>query len=208
MDRLLEELMLASFSFVKHVGGMFTTPYATYRRLVDKGRRSETVFLGLCCVIYFSISSIVKTQAFRPLLLTRQFLLLAGGAFTGYIFVVAALYLLAKAMGGKGVWGKVALAWAYSLIPTIIWFLSTSVLYVLLPPPRTQAPLGILFSLVYLLFSAVLFFWKAEMYYLTLRFGMRLTLPKIIVVTGIFIPLVCIYSIMMYRMGIFRVPFI
>lgn len=190
------------------MGGMFTTPYATYRHLVDKGRRSETVLLGVCCVIYFSISSIVKTQAFRPLLLTRQFLLLSGGAFVGYVFVVGTLYLLAKAVGGKGTWGKVALAWAYSLIPTIIWFLSTSVLYVFLPPPRTEAPLGILFSLLYLLFSAVLFFWKAEMYYLTLRFGMRLTLSRIFMVTSIFIPLVCVYSVIMYRLGIFRVPFI
>jgi hypothetical protein len=208
MNSLFEELTLGSFSFVKHVGGTILTPYATYRRLIEKGRRSETLFLGFCCVIYFSVSSLVKTQAFRPLLLTEAFIELALGAFVGYLFVVGLLYGLGRLAGGIGAWGKVALAWSYSLIPTLIWFLATSLLYLFLPPPRTQAPLGVLFSLIYLLFSAVLFFWKAELYYLTLRFGMRLTLKQILYVTGVFVPVLCMYSVVMYQLGIFRVPFI
>jgi hypothetical protein len=66
----------------------------------------------------------------------------------------------------------------------------------------------VLYSLVYLLFSAVLFFWKAELYYLTLRFGMRLALKQILYVTVVFVPILCIYSVGMYHFGIFRIPFI
>lgn len=84
----------------------------------------------------------------------------------------------------------------------------TSFLYVLLPPPRTESVLGIGFSFLYLTMSAILFFWKIELYYLTLRFGLKLDLFRIIAVTSVILPILIGYSFIMYRLGILRVPFL
>jgi len=65
-----------------------------------------------------------------------------------------------------------------------------------------------LFSAIFLVFSTVLFFWKVMLTYLTLRFGMRLDLGRIIVVFGVVGGIMLFYSIGMYKLGIFKIPFI
>lgn len=111
-------------------------------------------------------------------------------------------------VGGTGKLRGLALLWGYSLIPTVIWFFVTSLLYIVLPPPRTSSVQGVLFSIFFLVFSITLFFWKATITYLTLRFGLRLDLSRILVVLVVTIPLLVLYSIGMFRLGIFRIPFI
>jgi len=43
---------------------------------------------------------------------------------------------------------------------------------------------------------------------LTLRFGLRLSLGKIIIVLALTVPVLGLYSYGMYRLGIFKIPFI
>jgi hypothetical protein len=206
---LLSSISLAWVAFSRHLLGLAAKPYTTMRVVVEKGEWGELGIVGFLCLVYFSLSSLVKTQAMHPLLLTKQFIKLSLGGILGYLLIIGVLSLVAAFSKPKNFNYKgVAVAWGYSLIPTGIWFLLTSFLYVVLPPPRTQAFSGVLFSLVYLTMSAVLFFWKAELYYLVLRFGLRLDLVKIVVVTSITLPIVGIYSVIMLYCGIFRVPFI
>ncbi|MBP9814570.1 hypothetical protein KBC80_05300 [Candidatus Woesebacteria bacterium] len=207
MDRT-HTLLGSGIAFGRNIIGITTRPYETYRRIVDHGSLWELVYIGLVLAVYFALASLVKTAAFRPFLLTQQFVLLYSAALLGFLVTVLALWLIGTIVGGVGKSTSLALGWAYTLIPTVTWFLATSLLYVVLPPPRTTSVLGISFSIVFLLFSAMLFWWKLTLAYLTLRFGMRLDLGKIIIVAALSLIIVGLYSRFMYTLGIFTVPFI
>jgi hypothetical protein len=204
----LDTAVIACIVFGKTCVGLVTKPYETYRRIVNHGKLYELVPLGIFFFGYLFIASLVKTAAFRPYLLTKQFIVLGAAAGFTYIVVVGLLWGISKFVQGQGTIKQLFLGWGYTLVPTIGWFLMTSLLYVLLPPPRTTRPLGFLFSAVYLVISSAFFFWKLMLSYLTLRFGMRLDLKRIIIVVLCVAPCLIFYSIGMYRLGIFRIPFI
>lgn len=201
-------LLTGGIMFVQTFIGIVFRPYETYRRLVARRSLWELVYLAGILAGYFALASVVKTSAFRPFLLTRQFVVLAAGAAATYLGVIGILWVTGKKLGGKGTLAGIAVAWGYTLIPTLVWFFTTSLLYVFLPPPRTASAPGVIFSIVYLIFSATLFWWKLILAYLTLRFGLRLDLQRIFVIVLVAIPIVSVYSVLMYRLGIFRVPFL
>ena len=202
------QLIVGGVNFGQNVVGIVTRPYETYRRIVERGSLWELGFIGSFLAGYFAIASMVKTAAFRPYLLTREFVVLGAAVGVTYLGMVGVIWVIGKRLGGVGTLRGVAVAWGYTLVPTLVWFLTTSLLYLLLPPPRTTSFGGVLFSGLYLVFSATLFFWKLTLAHLTLRFGLKLDLPKILIVAAILVPLVGLYSIGMYRMGIFRIPFL
>lgn len=205
---ILEVVVVNGIAFSRNFIGIITRPYETYRRIVADGSWGELIYLALPLFIYFAFVSLVKTAAFRPFLLTKQFVVLSAATIVTFIVVVVALWLAARLVGGRGHIRGVTLAWGYTLIPTLLWFWATSILYILVPPPRTSRPLGITFSLLYLVFSATLFWWKMILAYLTLRFGMRLDLVRILLVAVILLPFIGVYSWLMYQWGIFKVPFL
>ncbi len=183
-------------------------PYESVRRIVDRGTYGELLYVAILLAVYFSLASLVKITTFRPFLLTREFLVLAVGAVTTYLFAVGVFWVAGKLVGSRGTLRGLALGWGYSLVPTFLWFLGTSLLYVLVPPPRTTSPQGIIFSILFLVFSVTIFFWKMTLAYLSLRFGLKLQLGKILIVCAVALPLFALYSVGMYRWGIFRVPFL
>lgn len=200
--------LVGCIGFGRSCIGLLTRPYETYRRIVNHGSLWELVPLAVLLSLYFAVASLVKTAAFRPYLLTKEFVLLAAAGLLTYGLTVLLLWGVSKMLKGKGNLYPFALAWGYTLIPTLVWFLGTSLLYVLFPPPRTGRPLGVLFSSLFLIFSSALFFWKVMLSYLTLRFGMRLDLVRIITAFGLVGGIMVFYSVGMYRLGIFRIPFI
>jgi hypothetical protein len=203
-----EALISGLISWSQNMVGIVFRPYETYRRIIRQGTVWELPFLAVLLAVYFATASLVKTAAFRPFLLTRQFILLGSATGLTYILTVTLFYQLAKKVGGQGTFGQVAMGWAYTLIPTLMWFLVTSLLYVIIPPPRTTSMAGITYSVLFLVFSTVLLFWKMMLGYLVLRFGMRLNLSKILIVLVIGLPILAFYSVAMYKLGIFRIPFI
>ena len=200
--------IVALVAFGRNVIGLVTRPYETCRRIVDRGGFAELSYVAILLAIYFAFASLVKVSAFRPFLLTRQFIVLAAATGTTYILAVALFWTAGKLVGAEGKFKGLAVSWGYSLLATLTWFLATSFLYVILPPPRTTSTAGVLFSILFLIFSATLFFWKATIAYLTLRFGLRLNLGKILIVLTLTLPILGLYSVGMYRLGIFRIPFI
>lgn len=201
-------LLVGGVSFSRNFIGILTRPYETYRRIVDRGTVWEIVYITTFLGIYFALSSLVKTASFRPFLLTKQFLILALGAGVGSAITVLTFWCMGFILRGEGKLGKLALAWAYTLLPTGFWFFVTSLLYVILPPPRTTSVAGVTFSILFLVFSATLFWWKITLVYLTLRFGMKLDLPKILAVVILSAPILGSWSYTMYALGIFKVPFL
>lgn len=205
----METVLIIAFSaFVKNVIGLVTRPYETCRRIADHGEAAELLYVAILLTIYFAFASLVKVSAFRPFLLTRQFIVLAAATGTTYMFAVSLFWIAGKLVGAHGKFRSFAVSWGYSLLATLTWFWATSLLYVILPPPRTTSTAGVAFSILFLVFSSTLLFWKATIAYLTLRFGLRLDLGKILLVCLFTFPFLGLYSVGMYRLGIFRIPFI
>lgn len=201
-------MVVAFYKVARTVVGLVLKPYETYRAIVNHGSLWELIPLSLLIFSYLIIASAVKTAAFRPYMLTKQFVVLAVAVGITYGLVVGLLWIVGRMVGGRGNVRGIVLGWAYTLVPTVCWFLVTSILYMVIPPPRTEAPLGILFSLLFLLFSSVLFFWKLVLSYLTLRFSLKIDLFRIVIICAISIPIIGIYSLGMYQLGIFKIPFI
>ncbi len=205
---VIDALLVSGLTFFRNFVGIVVHPYEAMRRIAERGKIGELLFVGLLLALYFAISSLVRVSAFRPFLLTRQFMVLFNATLVGYILSVLALWFGGKLVGSSGTLSRLAIAWGYTLVPTVFWFLATSLLYVVLPPPRTTSPQGIALSVLFLLFSSVLLFWKGMLSYLAIRFSLRLALPKILVVLCVALPAWTAYTVAMYRLGVFRVPFL
>ncbi len=198
----------SGIGFVKHTAGLVTKPYETYRNIVLKEDIREIIYIGCVVGLYFALASLIRTAAFRPFLLTKQFIVLAGGAFAGYMLASGMLWVSGRILGARTSLKTVMTAWGYSLLPTVAWFMMTSVLYIVLPPPRTTHIAGIVFSAVYLTISVSILFWKVICAYLAVRFSMKFDLVRICTVYAITLPVLVLYSFVMYRLGIFRIPFL
>lgn len=185
---MLDQLIISGIAFCRNISGLVVRPYETYRRIIDKGSVWELVFIAM----------LVMVSAFR-------FVVAAGAT---YVLVVVLMWIVGRRVGGRGMLKSVALGWGYTMLPTVFWFFMTSLLYIVLPPPRTTSAAGIAFSVLFLVVSATLFFWKLTLGYLTLRFGLKLDLARILVVVAIVGPIVGVWSWGMYRLGIFKVPFL
>jgi len=205
---MIDACIVGLYSFARTSIGIVTRPYETYRRIIDKGMLFELVPIGILLSLYFATNAIVKAPAFRPFTLTRHFIKTSVSVVITALFVSLLLWSVGKFFGGKGEYKRFFLGWSYTLIPTLIWFLFTSLLYVFFPPPRTTEPAGIALSVVFLTISTVLFFWKIILSYLSLRFGLKLDLFRILGILVVSGPVIALYSIGMYRLGIFRVPFL
>lgn len=203
-----DTLLLSGITFTRRCIGIMSKPYETYRDLIQQSRPIEIVYIALLAGFYFALASVVKNPVFRPFLLTKQFIVLSGWAGLSFVVATLTLWYTGKMVGGKGEFYRVAVAWGYTLIPTVCWFFATSLLFVILPPPRTTNFTGILFSVVYLVFSATLLWWKLTLAYLVLRFGLKLDLVKITKVALMCVPVFVLWSYFVYRIGVFKVPFL
>lgn len=96
----------------------------------------------------------------------------------------------------------------YSLFPTLIWFLSTSILYIFLPPPRTFSLMGKGFSIFFIAYSLSLLIWKFILVYLAVRFSSKQNFFKIILMIFLYLIWFIPYSILLYQLKFFRIPFI
>lgn len=197
-------LMRALRAFV----GIIGKPYETMRTLAREASLWEMIPIAVIFFGYFAVASLVKTAAFRPYLLTKQFILLSGGALAGFFLTVILLYISGKILRSTGTFRSIMISWAYTLYPTVAWFLFTSLLFLILPPPRSTRMEGIVFSLLYIIISTTILSWKIILSYLTIRFSLRFSTGKILLTALMTGPFVALYYVFLYRLGIFRVPFL
>ncbi len=201
-------LLIDGVHFGRTLVGLLTRPYETYRRITKHGRVGELVFIAFIAAFYFVLASLIKVAAFRPFILTRQFVVLFAGATSGALVATTSIMVAGRLLRVRAAFTPLLIAWSYTLIPTVSWFFMTSLLYAILPPPRTTSVLGVTFSLLFLVCSATLLWWKVTLAYLTLRFGLKLDLRKSLMVAVLCAPIIAGWTILMYKTGIFKVPFL
>lgn len=209
MERVILALTSSFVFFGRNLIGCINAPYVTYRRLSNpKADLIQTIFIPILVIFYFIFVATIRNGIQNPYLLTVKFNLLFFASAGGFLFMLCLFYLAGKLVGGKGSLRQIYTLWIFSLIPTLVWFFITSTLYLMLPPPRTISFWGKLYSVVFIAFSIAVLLWKVMLYYLTLRFSLKIDLYKITIVSTVVIPTIIIYSLLMYRWGIFRIPFL
>ena len=208
MNILLTSLRLMVL-FSRNSVGCLNSPYITYRKLADeKSDMRQAIYIFILSAGYFIFASLIRSGFRNPYLLTMKFNILLLGGFSGFALMLLFLTIIGKSFKIFPGLKKLIFLWSYTLLPTLTWFFFTSFMYLIIPPPRTLSFSGKLYSIFYVVFSLSLLLWKLILYYLTLRFGLKLDLQKISIATLILIPVIAGYSVLMYRLGVFRIPFI
>ncbi|OGG14877.1 hypothetical protein A2773_01250 [Candidatus Gottesmanbacteria bacterium RIFCSPHIGHO2_01_FULL_39_10] len=194
--------------FTKNTALVVNKPYIAFRKIAADSQYGQSVFILLFAVSYFAFATLIRIGLKNPYLLTLEFNRLIFFAGVGFLLSIALLYSVGRLFGGRGTLKSLYLTWSYTLIPTILWFFMTSLIFIFFPPPRSLSFPGKLLSIIFITLSILLLLWKIILYYLTLRFSHKLDLFRIIGVSIVLFPLFIIYGIIMYRIGIFRIPFI
>lgn len=209
MEKLALSFIREFIIFAKNSAGSINSPYVTYRKLAGGHTDlKQTVFIPAFVIFYFIFVATIRNGIRNPYLLTVKFNFLLVAAVVGFLLMLGLFYFTGHLVGGKGNLRQIYTLWIFSLLPTLVWFFATSILYLILPPPRTVSFFGKLYSVVFITFSIAVFLWKIILYYLTLRFSLKVDLWKIVQISTVILPVVFTYSLIMYRLGIFRIPFI
>lgn len=203
------KLLKFGISFLKNVWGVFQFPKDTYIRMAKKKDFWQPVLIFLTVGLSLVWATAIKHGVFsNPMFFAVNLFGLFGVIMGSFGVLGSLIYLLGKMVGKTGELKVTLLLWSFSYIPTIIWFSIISFLFFIFPPPRSQTMQGYLLSGLIIVFSIALFYWKLLLYYLTLRVGFKMRLRQIIAVSGVFFPVVAGYSYLLYKAGIFKIPFI
>lgn len=209
MEKIILFLIHSFFLFVRNSIGCFNNPYVTYRRLIqEKTAVMQTVFIFMIAFLYFLFVSMIRTGIHHPLILTLRLNVLLINSLIGFIGMILLIYISGRLTKTQWKIRSIFILWSYTLIPTLVWFIATSILFLLFPPPRTLTIWGKIYSIVFIAFSMGLLYWKLILYYLTLRFSLKTDLLKIGKISFIIFPLVVVYALVSYQLKIFRIPFI
>lgn len=159
------------------------------------------IFLGI--LVYFSTANRFRPYDYEPGIL---FLLTIFHYGATVLFFYMAANIMQKER--EFTFQSFLFTFAYALIPTIIWFGVTSWLYMLIPPPRTFSLLGKSFSILYIAFSIAILAWKIILEYLAIRFSTKFSFYSIVYSILFYLVAVIPYSLFMYSLRFFRIPFL
>lgn len=175
-------------------------PYKTMRRIAMEQDLWQIIIIFLCALSYFLFANILRNYPYHPLFL---FFIFCGN----FMMSVTFFYFGAKMFRQPVPWKPFFFTFTYTLIPTLVWFAASSALYALIPPPRTMSMLGKTFSLVFITFSISLLIWKIILWFLAVRFSTRLAFYRIMYLMLLYLCAFAPYTILLYSLKIFRVPF-
>lgn len=151
--------------------------------------------------LYFKFIYFLRDKSYPAALIFLFFLF-------NFSLTVSFFYFLSKNFEKDVRLRSFIFTFSYSLLPTLIWFLSTSILYVFLPPPRTLSLLGKGFSVFFTAYSLSLLVWKLILVYLAVRFSSKQNFFRIIYIIILYSIWFIPYSIFLYQFKLFRIPFI
>ncbi|PIZ64949.1 hypothetical protein CO051_04580 [Candidatus Roizmanbacteria bacterium CG_4_9_14_0_2_um_filter_39_13] len=191
------------FLFFSRIFRLIFSPYKTMRSIAEDDDVVQLILIIVSIGGYYYIADNLRQYFHHPIVLfgltTLHFLLTVG------FFV----FLRMSTKNSSQVKIKPALLlFGYALIPTLVWFLVNSWLFYLLPPPRTISFLGKGFSILYISFSLAILFWKVIVMYLAVRYVTRFTFFRIVYSMVLYLACVIPYSLFLYSLRLFRIPFL
>jgi len=194
--------IIASFILViRNFCFLIIYPYKGMRKISLENDYWQIFFIFLMVFIYFKLAYFLRGN-FYPTIFTF-FIFLAN-----FFLMISFFYGLGKIFNWKIKKTALIFTFSYSLLPTLIWFFTTLFFYFVLPPPRTFSLMGRTFSIFFITFSLTVLFWKLILFYLALRFSTQVSFFKIFYLILLFLLWYAPYSVLLYYLKIFRVPFI
>ena len=184
--------------------GLIFNPYKTMRRVSEEKDYYQPAFITGIIFIYFKFVYYLRDKIYPATLIYFLFII-------NVLLTIIFFYLLSKLFSKNKkeiTFSSFVFTFSYSLFPTIIWFLSTSILFIFLPPPRTFSILGKGFSIFFVAYSLSLLMWKIILIYLAIRFSAKQNFFRIFYMMTLYLSWFIPYSIFLYQFKLFRVPFI
>lgn len=203
-DRIINAIVILLTSAIFVIRNFFLlilSPYKTMRKISQEKDYWQPVIVIIFVFIYFVVANKIRRFYYPPSLIFLAFLLF-------FLFTIFFFYLLSLIFNKKEKLESFFLTFSYSLFPTLIWFITNSIIYYFLPPPRTMSLMGKGFSIFFIAFSLSLFLWKIILLYLSIRFSSRLTFFKIMFLMVLYLCIFFPLTVIFYQLKIFRVPFI
>jgi hypothetical protein len=183
-------------------------PYETFRKVAGEKDAVQVVLILLLVYAYFLYASVMRTGSFHPLILTQYSGVSFGMFLVTFALTIFFFYGIGRIQKKRLSLQSLITLFSYSLIPTLLWFFITSTLFYLIPPPRTLSPQGKIFSVIFIVFSLTMLYWRAILLYLSLRFTFKVHFYTILMYIALFLAWLLPYSYIMYMLHIFRIPFI
>ncbi|OGK24476.1 hypothetical protein A2954_07585 [Candidatus Roizmanbacteria bacterium RIFCSPLOWO2_01_FULL_37_12] len=197
----IANLLASSVFFLRNIFLLIFSPYRTMRN-ISRGKDFGQAFLIFLTVfLYFKFVYFLRDDPYPATITFLVFIL-------HFLFTMAFFYFLGGVSNNKIKIPGFILTFSYTLIPTLFWFVSNSILYVFIPPPRSYSILGKGFSIFYISYSISLLTWKLILIYLALRFSTKLGFYRIMYLMILFLLWFIPYSVFLFHFKIFRIPFI
>ncbi len=210
MEHLLISIIASIILLFRNVFRVFKDPYTAMRDISKEKDTLQVVFILAICCTYFAYAASIRHKTINPFVITTSAMASSIGFLVTFGLSVGFLYVSGRVLrvSQKEVVLRLCSLSAFSLIPTLLWFYATSTLFLLLPPPRQSTALGIFFSIVFVIYSLILLNWRLMLLYITIRFSLKTTFVTTLKIAALYLLLMMPYSIMLYKIGLFRVPFI
>lgn len=177
------------------------SPYRAMRNISQEKDYSQVFIIFLTIFLYFKFVYFLRDKPYPATLTFAVFIL-------HFLTVTVFFYSLGRISDDKLKFSSFIFTLSYSLFPTIIWFASNSLLYVFIPPPRSYTLLGKGFSIFFIAYSVSLLSWKIILMYLALRFSTRTGFYRILFMLLLFLVWTVPFSVLLFYLRIFRIPFI
>lgn len=176
-------------------------PYRTMRKIALTKEIWQTVIIFGMVFIYFKFVYFLRDDPYPATFIFSVFLF-------NFLITVSFFYFSSKISQSAVNFSSFVFTFSYTLLPTLIWFMTTSILYVALPPPRTLTLLGKAFSLFFTAYSISLLAWKLILFYLAIRFSTKANFFKVLYLLTLYLLWFIPYSLLLYNFKVFRIPFI
>lgn len=204
--RFLINFLSSLLIVFKRSVGLISDPYTTMRKISAEKDNYQLLIIAGLIFVYFKFIYFLRDKVYPATFIYLIFIL-------DFLMMVGFFYLMSKFIGSRKNKKEISFmsfifTFSYSLLPTVIWFLSTSILYIFLPPPRTFSLLGKGFSIFFITYSLSLLMWKLILAYLALRFSSKQNFFRIVYMVIFFLTWFIPYSVFLYQFKFFRIPFI
>lgn len=202
-SRIISSLLASIFMVFYRIFWLIISPYKTMRSISEEEDYMQIFIIFLLIGVYFVLANRFREYNYEPGILWIL-------TFFHFFATLFFFYLSASFFQKKNTFtfNSFLFTFAYALIPTLIWFSINSVLYAVLPPPRTLSLLGKGFSVFYICFSIAVLAWKIILEYLAIRFSTKFSFYPILYAFLIFLVMIIPYSLFMYSLKFFRIPFL
>lgn len=199
-QKILE--FLASFIIIlQRFIHLIFAPYRTMRKISFEKDYMQLIIIFFFVFLYFQVASKAK-QLFLPSILPPFVFIIH------FYLTILFFYFISRIYNSTVKIREFIFTLSYTLLPTLLWFTTNSLLYWFLPPPRTISILGKAFSIFFISYSVSLLCWKLILFYLAIRFSSKLGFFKILYMIILYLCLFIPYSLLLYHWKIFRIPFI